>query len=324
MDYAITLINNCDDSHMSYMRVVIKLDAVSTHYIQYGQLTIPSALTTMNSQKIYDITLQGDGMATISGAASNDRFISIGTGSTLRVKHVVIRNFEVMSDGGAIFNEGNLFAESIQLLYNKALSGGAVFNSISGEIKMKSNKKSMIKNTAMNTGESILNNGVLTFDSCFVADYFYTEQNLIDGSAELSCSSDLIHDDLMTISSVNNYYYNSLLDGEFLKVEEKKKHDGLLFLYSLFTNKAKNSNTNASRAYNEKIASLFIVFNLLAVIVSSFYVVIMSIKTRNIQRQNYDQLPGGGQQRLDEMETQNAAASHEPLITRVIVTELSI
>merc|ERR1712227_425482 len=183
-------------------------------------------------------------------------------------------------------------------------------------------KKSMIKNTAMNTGESILNNGVLTFDSCQVADYFYTEQNLIDGSAEPSCSSDLIHDDLMTISSVNNYYYNSLLDGEFLKVEQKKKHDGLLFLYSLFTNKAKNS--NASRTYNEKIVSLFIVFNLLAVIVSSFYVVIMSIKTRNIQRQNYDQLPGGRQQPLDEMETQNAAASHEPLITGVIVTELSI
>merc|ERR1719450_905342 len=106
----------------------------------------------MNSNKIYDITLQGKGMATISGAASNERFISIGTGSTLRMKHVVIRDFEVMSDGGAIFNEGSLLAESIQLMYNKALSGGAIFNSFSGEIKMKTNKKSMIKNTAMNSG----------------------------------------------------------------------------------------------------------------------------------------------------------------------------
>jgi hypothetical protein len=111
-----------------------------------------------------DVALYGQGLVVVDGSANGDRFLNIAQGARVEMRYLSIKNFEVLDDGGAVRNAGELSLESVQLSYNKAIRGAGVFNTNTGRVAM--SLQTFSRNFALREGGDVHNAGFLSVPAC--------------------------------------------------------------------------------------------------------------------------------------------------------------
>ena len=114
------------------------------------------------------VTIRGVGpRTTFINAADLDRAFHVFAGATLTLENLTIIGGEAF-DGGAIFNQGTVILNNVNIRLNEAYSqGGGIFNAAGADLRV--SRSSISQNTAGSRGGAVYNLGATTYISTTIS-----------------------------------------------------------------------------------------------------------------------------------------------------------